>query len=90
MFGVVKEIHKDALILDRTSYGDGQEVKLQSKTKFIHDNDPSTLAQLKVGDQVYVDVKKDKKSGVMTAHKVVSGAFPTEVPVAPKVSALPR
>jgi uncharacterized protein DUF5666 len=79
VYGVVKKIDAkgNELILDKTLFGDDQTFKLQSKTKFIHDGKPSHLGQLKVGDEVYVKVHKNKKTGEMTARKVVSGVMPT-------------
>jgi Domain of unknown function (DUF5666) len=79
VYGVVKKIDEkeNDIILDKTLYGDDQTFKLQSKTKFIHDGKPGSLKQLKVGDDVYVKVHRDKKTGEMTAQKIVSGVMPT-------------
>jgi hypothetical protein len=79
VYGVVKKIDAkgNELILDKTVFGDDQVFKLQPKTKFIHDGKPSKLGQLKVGDDVYVKMHKNKKSGEMTAQKVVTGVLPT-------------
>ncbi len=78
LYGVIKKIGKDELVLTKTKFGIDTTVQLNEKTKYIHDNKPSKLAQLKVGDQVYVDVKTEKKTGDMTAKKVVSGVMPTD------------
>ncbi len=82
LYGVVKKIETktNELVMDKTKFGIDQTIKLEPKTKYIHDGKPSSLASLKVGDQVYVDVRKDKKTGDMVAKKVVSGVGPTELP----------
>src|SRR5215472_5757391 len=54
IYGVVKKIGKNELILDKTPFGDAQTFKLEPKTKYIHDGKPSKLAALKVGDEVFV------------------------------------
>ncbi len=79
VYGVVKQIDKDALVVDKTPYGDGQSFKLERKTKFIHDGKPSTADALKVGEKVWLDVKVEKKTGEMIAKKVVTGLGPVEV-----------
>ena len=73
LYGVVKKIGTNELVLDKTEFGDAQVFKLEPKTKYIHDGKPSKLADLKVGDMVFVDAKKDKKTGERTARKVVTG-----------------
>ena len=79
LYGVIKKIDdkSNELVLDKTKFGIDQTVKLDAKTKYIHDGKPSALSQLKPGDQVYVDVRKDKKTGDRYAKKVVSGVPPT-------------
>ncbi len=81
IYGVIKKIdsENDEMVLDKTKFGIEQTLRLQPKTRYIHDGKPSSLTQLKVGDQVYVDVKTDKKTGQMTAKKVVSGVTPTSL-----------
>jgi hypothetical protein len=76
VYGVIKQIDKGDLIVDKTSFGDGQKFKLDRKTKFIHDGKPSAFEDLKVGDKVWIDTKTDKKTGDMTAKKVVTGVGP--------------
>jgi hypothetical protein len=73
LYGVVKKFNKDELVLDKTKYGVPQTIKLDKKTKFIHNGKLGTLAQLHTGEDVYVDVKKNKKTGEMLAKKVVTG-----------------
>lgn len=76
IYGVIKEVNKDEVVLEKTKFGVDTTVKLNGKTKYIRDQKPSTLETLQVGDQVFVDVKTDKKSGEMTAKKIVSGVLP--------------
>lgn len=82
IYGVVKKIDakSNKLVLEKTKFGIDQAFKLEPKTKYIHDGKPATLAGLKIGDQVYVDARKDKKTGEMTAKKVITGVAPTQLP----------
>jgi hypothetical protein len=73
LYGVIKTIDVNGMVLEKTKVGIDQTLKFQPKTKFIHDNKPSLREDLKVGDQVYVDVQKDKKTGDLYARKVISG-----------------
>ncbi len=73
LFGVIKEKNPNELILTQTKFGTDQTFKLNKKTKFIQDGKASSFDKLKVGDRIYVDVDTDKKTGAMTAKKVVSG-----------------
>jgi len=84
IYGVVKKVGTDELILDKPEFGDEQLFKLEAKTKYIHDGKPSALGKLKVGDEVWLDVKRDKKTGDMTAVKVVTGIEPTETKGGPQ------
>jgi hypothetical protein len=76
VYGVIKHADKEGLIVDKTPFGDGQNFKLDRKTKFIHDGKPSTFERLKVGDKVWIDMKVDKKTGERIAKKVVTGLGP--------------
>ncbi len=82
IYGVVKKIDPKAneLVLDKTKFGIDQTYKLDSKTKVVRDGKPSSLDALKVGDQVFVEVKKDKKTGVEIAAKIVTGVGATPAP----------
>ena len=80
LYGVIKEINAKQIVLKKTKFGIDQTVKLEPKTKYIHDGKPSTFDRLKVGDQVWVDVKQEKKSGQMVAKKVVTGVAFTQAP----------
>ncbi len=77
IYGVVKQVEKTELVLDKTASGVDEVFKLEPKTKIIRDGKPSTLDDLKIGDQVFVQVKKDKKTGDKLAKKVVTGVPPT-------------
>ena len=79
LYGVVKSISKTEMVLDKTALGDEQVFLLSPKTKFIHDGKPSSLENLKVGDKVWVDKKKNK-AGDMLARKVLTGIEPTKQP----------
>lgn len=74
-YGVVKSISGSSLICDKTEFGDGQPFRIEKKTKFIYDGKPSAAGDLKAGDKVWVRIRTDKRTGEMTALKVVSGLF---------------
>jgi len=80
LYGVLKRIGANELVLDKTEFGDAQVFKIGPKTKYVHDGKPSKLADLKVGDMVFVDAKKDKKTGERIVRKVVTGVNPTRAP----------
>ena len=73
LYGVIKNLDKNELVLDKTKFGIDQSVKLDAKTKYLRDGKPSSWDRLAVGDQIWVDVKTDRKSGEMTAKKVLTG-----------------
>ena len=74
LYGVIKSLDANEMVLEKTKFGVDQTFKLEAKTKFTRDNKPSSLDTLKVGDQVYVDFRKNKKTGELIAKKVVVGA----------------
>ena len=76
LYGMVKQIGEKELVLDKTKFGIDQTIQVDAKTKYVRDGNPSTLAELKVGDTVYVDVKTNKKTGDMSARKIISGILP--------------
>jgi hypothetical protein len=80
LYGVIKETNANELILTKTKFGVDQAFKLNKKTKFIQDGKASSLDKLKVGDRIFIDVDTDKKTGVMTAKKVVSGVDIPSIP----------
>ena len=80
IYGVVKQLNKDAMVLTKTQYGKTQfgvdpTFKFNKKTKFIHDGNDSSLASLRLGDKVWVDAREDKKSGDLIARKVITGVL---------------
>jgi len=77
LYGVVKSISKTEIVLTKTALGDEQVFLLSPKTKFIQDGKPSSRENLKAGDKVWVDRKKNK-AGDMLALKVFTGVEPTK------------
>lgn len=75
LYGVVKEVSKDEIVLTKTKAGVDQALKLNKKTKFVQDGKDSTLKSLKLGEEVWVDTDQDKKTGDLIARKVVTGVF---------------
>ena len=73
VYGVVKALSKDEIVLTKTNAGMDQTFKFNKKTKFIHDGKGSSLVSVKVGDKVWVDGSQDKKTGDSIARKVVGG-----------------
>jgi hypothetical protein len=73
--GVLKTVNRDAMVLTKTNAGVDQTFKFSKKTKFIHDGKDSSVESLKLGEQVWVDAQRDKKTGDFNARKVVTGAF---------------
>jgi hypothetical protein len=71
--GVLKEKKPNELILTKTKFGVDQAFKLNKKTKFVMDGKASSFDKLKVGEQIFIDVDTDKKTGDLIAKKVVSG-----------------
>ena len=74
--GVIKKVDKDEIVLTKTRFGVDTSIKLDAKTKFVTNEKPGKLEDLKEGDLVFVDVNKNKKTGEMSAKKVVSGVTP--------------
>ena len=76
IYGVVKKIEKDQIILDKTRFGNGQVFKVERKTRFIDNGKRSTEANIKVGDMVWIDAKIKKKTNEKIARKVITGVGP--------------
>lgn len=74
-YGVIKGLDKNEMVLEKTKFGVDQTIKLKAKTKYIHDGETSTFNRLKVGDQVWLQIKNEKKTGDMIAEKVLSGVI---------------
>jgi len=71
--GVIKTVEADGMVLEKTKAGIDQTIKFQAKTKFIHDQKPSSRQELTTGEQVYVEVHQDKKTGDLYAKRVITG-----------------
>jgi hypothetical protein len=80
LYGVIKELNEKEMILVKTKFGTDRTFKFEKKTKFIRDGKKSSLDKFKVGDEVWVDVQKNKKTGDLVAKKVVTGADVTALP----------
>src|SRR5258708_39044840 len=63
IYGVVKKIGKNEIILDKTKFGVDRSIRLDPRTKYIRDRKASSLDKLEIGDPVYVNVKTEKKNG---------------------------
>jgi hypothetical protein len=74
-FGVIKTKDKKELVLEKTKFGTDQAIILTQKTKFVQDGQPGSLDDLKVGDQVWIRIKTDKKTGELRAEVVLSGVI---------------
>jgi hypothetical protein len=81
VYGVIKSVGPDEIVCDKTEFGDNQPFKIDKKTKFFRDGTASTEDRLKVGDQTWVKVRKDKKKGDMTALVVVTGELPADTKI---------
>jgi hypothetical protein len=75
LYGVVKVLDEDQMVLTKTKAGVDQTFRFNKKTKFIQDGKDSSFKSLKLGDEVWVDMNQDKKTGDMIARKVVAGVF---------------
>lgn len=73
--GIVKSVSSTELVVDKTIYGDDHVFKLTPKTKFLRDGQPTSAADLKPGETVFVDMKKDR-AGNMVAKRVFAGMPP--------------
>src|ERR1700691_1039035 len=50
LFGIIKDVNPNEVILAKTKYGVDQAFKFTKKTKFTQDGKPSSIDKLKVGD----------------------------------------
>lgn len=82
-YGVIKKVTPVELVLVKTKVGVPQTIRLTKKTKYVSNGKRSSRTKLATGEMVYVDIKTDKKTGVMTARKVVSGLDATVAPHIP-------
>jgi hypothetical protein len=72
-FGTVKEVNNDGLVLTKTQAGVDQSFKFNKKTKFLVDGKEASLTSVHLGDSVWVDVDKNKRTGELIARKVMGG-----------------
>lgn len=75
IYGVVKQLNKDEMVLTKTQAGADQTFKFSKKTKFLHDGKASALTSLKPGEEVWVGADTNKKTGELVARKVLTGVF---------------
>jgi hypothetical protein len=80
LFGIVKEVNANEVVLSKTKFGVDQPFKFTKKTKFFLDGKPSSFDKIKVGEGVYIDVDTDKKTGDQLAKKVVCGVDMPKLP----------
>jgi len=80
LYGVIKSIDANEIVLDKTKFGFDQTYKLDAKVKVVRDGKPSSRDTLKVGEPVYVQVKKGKKTGDQIAKKVLVGVVASKLP----------
>ena len=80
LYGVIKSIDAQEMVLDKTKFGFDQTYKFDPKVKVVRDGKPSSLDTLKVGEPVYVQVKKEKKTGDEIAKKILVGEVASRIP----------
>jgi hypothetical protein len=80
LFGIVKEVNANEIVLSKTKFGVDQPFKFIKKTKFFLDGKPSSFDKIKLGEGVYIDVDTDKKTGEQIAKKVVAGVDMPKIP----------
>ena len=74
-YGVIKSVDKKEMVLEKTKFGVDQTIMLTEKTRYVRDEKPGKPEDLKVGDQVWIRIKKNKKSDDLTAELVLSGVI---------------
>jgi len=80
LYGVIKAINWNEIVLTKTAAGTDQSIKLLKKTKFVQDGKSSSLDKFKIGDQIYIDIDKNKKTGELSAKKVTGGVGVAQIP----------
>ncbi len=80
VYGVVKSVDPNELVLDKTKFGFDQTYKFDPKIKVVRDGRPSSRDTLKVGEPVYVQVKKEKRTGDQIAKKILAGVVASKLP----------
>jgi hypothetical protein len=81
VYGVIKSVAPDQIVCNKTEFGDDQPFKIDKKTKYFRDGKLSTPNELKVGDQMWVKVRKEKKSGDLLALVVLTGELPADTKI---------
>ena len=81
VYGVIKSVGEDEIVCNKTEFGDDQPFRIDKKTRYLRDGKASTPGDLKVGDKTWVKVRKDKKSGDMTALVVVTGELTADTKI---------
>lgn len=79
VYGVIKKIDKDKLIVNKTRYGNNQVFLLNHKTKFEDNGKHTKLSKLKVGEMIWIDAKLNKKKHERIARKIITGVGPKGV-----------
>lgn len=79
VYGVIKKIGKDEVIVNKTRFGNNQVFMLDHHTKVVKNGKHVKLAQLKVGDMVWIDAKLNKKKNEKIARKIITGVGPKGV-----------
>ena len=74
-YGVVKSVDKKEMVLEKTKFGIDQAIVLNEKTKYVRDGKASKVEDIKKGEQVWIRIKTNKKSGEMIAKVVMSGVI---------------
>jgi hypothetical protein len=80
LYGVIKSVDANELVLDKTKFGFDQTFKFDPKIKVVRDGKRSSRDTLKVGEPVYVQVKKEKKTGDQIAKKILAGVVVSKLP----------
>lgn len=79
-YGVVKSIGPKEVVLEKTKFGIDQAIILTEKTQYVRDGKTSKFEELRKGDQVWLRIKTNKKTGEMTAKLVMSGVIAATIP----------
>ena len=81
VYGVIKSVGSDEIVCDKTEFGDNQPFRIDKKTKYLRDGQASNPNALQIGDKTWVKIRKDKKSGDLTALVVVTGELTAETKI---------
>ena len=81
IYGVIKSVESDEIVCDKTEFGDNQPFKIDKKTKYLRDGQASTPNDLKIGDKTWVKIRKEKKTGDLTALLVVTGELTADTKI---------